>query len=235
MSPSSKESKDENWDGLTKAIMARVSYKREYSSKVVDPSEWEACLDLARWAPSAHNAQPWRFVTFYKQDASQQAIREGLVEKMAERFRVDMLKDGLEAAVVEKKTAASKACFSRAPVLILACMDLEVMDAYGDDDRSKAERVMAIQSVSAAIQMLLVAIHSRGLRACWYCAPLFVNDLVKEILGLPRGWETQAFITMGYPKRVGGEPVQARTSRRPVGEITFTPDHFTPGGGVSGQ
>lgn len=231
MTSPAKKSRKENWNATYGAIKARKSYKRVFSDDPIDEGELQDCIEAARWAPSAHNAQPWRFVIFYKQIQSQHDSRVTLVDKMAERFREDMLADSMDPTVVEKKIAASRTCFTNAPALILACMDLAVMDAYDDNGRRDAERIMAIQSVSAAIQTLLLAIHARGLRGCWYCAPLFCPDLVKNHLGLPTGWEPEAFITAGYPSGTHGGDSANRTTRRPVTKIIFDPSKFSRNGG----
>ena len=61
-----------------------------------------------------------------------------------------------------------------APVLVLACLYLNDLDVYPDAERQEAERIMAIQSLGAAVQNLLLTIYSEGYDAGWMCAPLFV-------------------------------------------------------------
>jgi nitroreductase len=58
---------------------------------------------------------------------------------------------------------------------------------------------MGVQSVAAAVQNLLLAAYAEGLGTCWFCAPLFCQQSVKEILKLPKEFEPQALITVGYP------------------------------------
>ncbi len=86
-----------------------------------------------------------------------------------------------------------------APVVILACLTMSDMDKYPDARRGNAERIMAIQSVAAAIQNFLLAAHALGLGAGWMCAPLFAPDEARAALDLPADWEPQALITLGYP------------------------------------
>jgi len=46
--------------------------------------------------------------------------------------------------------------------------------------------------------MLLTA-HAEGLGTCWFCAPLFCPELIRETLGIPKDIRPQALITLGYP------------------------------------
>lgn len=73
---------------------------------------------------------------------------------------------------------------------------------------------MAVQSLGAAIQNLLLEIYASGLDAGWMCAPLFCPDLVRENLGLPISLVPQALIPVGYAAK---EPV--RRPRRAVAEL----------------
>ena len=58
---------------------------------------------------------------------------------------------------------------------------------------------LAVQSLGAAIENLLLAAHAKGLGACWYSAPCFCKETVKQKLKIPDAVEPQAFIVLGYP------------------------------------
>jgi nitroreductase len=62
----------------------------------------------------------------------------------------------------------------------------------------QAEQAMAMQSVAAAVENLLLAARAAGLGACWVCAPLYCPEAVREALGLPEDWEAQALVTLGF-------------------------------------
>lgn len=159
-------------------------------------------LDAARWAPSAHNRQPWRFAVL-----TESTRRERLARAMGERFRADLAADGLAQGQIEQQVSRSYQRLSGAPVVIVVCMSMADMDVYPDARRAQAERIMATQSVALAMQNLLLAVHEAGLGACWICAPLFCPDVVRAELGLPADWEAQALVTIGYP-------AQEKTSER---------------------
>jgi len=214
-----------------KAIVeSRRSYKQSFSSEPVEPGTIENCIDVARWAPSAHNEQPWRFIVFYQQDESQQAIRAKMLDAMGERYKTDLIADGAIPAAGAGR--ASNAQLRHAPVLILAILDVSVMDAYPDKPRQEAELVMAQQSIAACVQTLLLALHAAGLKACWLCAPLFAESTIQNVLNLPETLIPQAFIAVGHDSGVKGTSTSRHdgrmnsSTRRPASEIILSPVDF---------
>ena len=73
------------------------------------------------------------------------------------------------------------------------------MDDYPDEQRKKAEDIMGVQSVAAAIQNMLLVAHDEGIGACWFCAPLFCPNVIRRVLKIPQHVDPQALITLGYP------------------------------------
>ena len=174
-------------------IRTRRSIRR-YENQIVPHDLIDKILDAARWAPSSHNRQPWRFAVVEGDET-----KRALAAAMGERLRADLERDGAPREFIDKDTTRSYQRITSAPVVIIACATLRDMDQYPDARRSRAENLMATQSVAMAVQNLLLAAHALGLGACWMCAPLFVPDTVREILKLEADWEPQALITLGYP------------------------------------
>jgi F420 biosynthesis protein FbiB-like protein len=117
---------------------------------------------------------------------------------MGDVFRRDLTADGEESTKIDELVATSVTRFSSAPVLILVCLTMKPMDVYPDEKRQRAEYIMAVQSVAAAVQTMLLAAHAEGLAGCWFCAPLFCPDTVQQILGLPETIIPQALVTLGF-------------------------------------
>ena len=71
---------------------------------------------------------------------------------------------------------------------------------------------MAIQSIGAAIQNMLLMAYDLGLDTGWMCAPLFCPEVVCEALDLDPRLIPHAMITLGYaaaePKRRARRPLQ---------------------------
>jgi F420 biosynthesis protein FbiB-like protein len=178
-------------------MRARRSIRR-YRARALPDGLIERLIDAARWAPSAHNRQPWRFVVLRESER-----KERLADAMGARLRADRLADGDAPDALERDVAASRARIVTAPAVIAACCTLADMDRYPDARRAEAERLMAVQSTAMAVQNLLLLAHAEGLGACWMCAPLFCPDTVRAALDLPADWEPQALVTLGYPDNAG--------------------------------
>ncbi|MEZ4862095.1 MAG: nitroreductase family protein [Caldilineaceae bacterium] len=167
---------------------------RRYQSREVESALLEQLMEAARWAPSAHNRQPWRFCVVVDP-----ARKNLLSQRMAVAWHRDLSADGADRSMIERRIAISHARLTGAPALIIGALSMADMDSYPDPKRGQAEWTMAVQSTALACQNLLLAAHYYGLGACWMCAPLFVPELVCDVLELPPDWQPQALITVGYP------------------------------------
>lgn len=86
------------------AVKERRSIREFDPQHEVSPAQLETLLEAARWAPSAGNAQPWRFVVVRTPE-----LRQGLV-----------------------RAAWGQQFLAQAPVVIVVCADLErARQAYG--------------------------------------------------------------------------------------------------------
>jgi coenzyme F420-0:L-glutamate ligase/coenzyme F420-1:gamma-L-glutamate ligase len=176
---------------LHEALKQRRSI-RKYQNKPVPKMLVLDVLEAAGLAPSAHNSQPWRFIV-----VEDPAIKRELSDKMAEAWAADMAKDG--ASVDEAKRIERRERFASTPVLIAACLSMEGMMTFPDEQKQRTERDLAVESLAAAIQNMLLTAHSLGLGACWYCAPTFCKQTVRKTLQIPQDIEPSALILMGYP------------------------------------
>ncbi len=150
-------------------------------------------LANAGWAPSAHNAQPYGFIVL--EDAQ---IKQELADAMAQVWVADLAKDGqtIDADKLQERVER----FAKAPVLILACITgIEGLPNYSDERRRSCLHELAVQSLGAAIENLLLAAHAKDLGACWYSSPCFCKETVRETLEISDVVEPQAFVVLGYP------------------------------------
>ena len=164
---------------------------RRYTDRAVSLELIDQLLETATHAPSAHHRQPWRFAVI-----ANPIVKAQLADRMGERLKADRLRAADRVEAIDRDVARSHTRITSAPALIVVCLSTsDLIDPY--------ERLMAIQSVAASIENLLLAAHEAGLGACWMAAPLYCPDVVRDILQLPDDWDAQALITIGYPADEG--------------------------------
>ena len=179
---------------IINVLKSRRSYKLPFATRNVNINIIKKCIELARWAPSAHNGQFWRYIILERNE-----LRNNLIRKMNEKLRIDLQKDGKSKEFIESKVERARNNFLQAPFLILLCLDTFDLEKYPDYERTQNEFILGVQSISSSATYLLLAFEMKKLAACWYCAPLFAKDIIRESLKLPETYSPMVFFTVGYP------------------------------------
>jgi PPOX class probable F420-dependent enzyme len=169
----------------------------------------ERAIAAAGWAPSPHGRQPWRFAVI-----ESAGLKERLASDMAATWHEQLDLDGQDATIVQIRLDKSRVRIIEAPIIVVPCLYLADLDPYPDDGRQAAERTMAVQSLGAAIQNLMLSLYSVGLDSGWMCAPLFCPEVVRDSLGLSVDFIPQALIPVGYTAK---DPV--RRPRLPLDRL----------------
>ena len=179
-------------DTLATLLRSRRSV-RKFKDRPVARELVEQIIEAARWAPSPHGRQPWRFVVLTTQELKLQ-----LADQMGSTWQQNLQMDGQDSETVNIRLEKSRQRILNAPVIIIPCLYLEDLDYYPDERRQADEKTMAIQSIGAAIQNMLLMAYDLGLDAGWMCAPLFCPEVVCKALDLDPRLIPQALITIGY-------------------------------------
>src|SRR5438270_9391530 len=144
-------------DMLATLLRGRRSV-RKFLDRPVPRELIEQILEAARWAPSPHGRQPWRFVILTRAEPKVQ-----LAERMGEIWRENLAMDKQSEEIVNIRLEKSRQRILKAPAIILPCLYLEDLDSYPDEKRQASETTMAIQSLGAAIQNMLLMAYDQGL------------------------------------------------------------------------
>jgi nitroreductase len=202
---------------LFDAIQGRKSIRRFKPTPVPD-NDIRKILDAGRWAPSANNTQPWSFIVI-----KDRAVLRNMAA--AVRGMIDRMIPFAESEKQAQRLAAYKGnyytFFENAPVVIAVC--LEAYDAgtdrllakmgYPAEEVKRLRPLPGLQSVSAAVQNMLLSIHALGYGSCWMTGPLVAQEAFEKLLGYGK----KKFIAALLPVGVPDENPPAR-SRRPVEE-----------------
>jgi coenzyme F420-0:L-glutamate ligase / coenzyme F420-1:gamma-L-glutamate ligase len=184
------------------ALMRDRRSVRRFRSQALPPGTPDLLVEAARWAPSASNRQPFRFVVVERPDtrARMAALVREAVAKTVERLPENQ----------QSKVAAYAKDFSgfaEAPLVLAAyhrstnlLAELVGLPAEAD--------VGAVSSVAAAIMNLLLAAHALGLGACWMTGPLVAAPALQALLEIPAGWQLSALIPVGIPDETPPAPAR---------------------------
>ncbi|MBI2877817.1 MAG: nitroreductase family protein [Candidatus Tectomicrobia bacterium] len=187
---------------LMEAIRGRRSV-RKFKPDPVQEEDLREILEAARWAANAGNSQPWHFLVV-RGEGLRQSMAQA-VERMA-----DQMAGWPEVAEMAARIQGSLpfwTFFREAPVTLAvlarpyeATADLALAQKGLPPEEVKRMRPYpGLQSVSAAIQNLLLAAHSLGYGTCWMTGPLVAYRELEEILGVKAPWELVALVPLGRP------------------------------------
>jgi F420 biosynthesis protein FbiB-like protein len=191
--------------GVPAFLEARRSI-RAFTGAPVSRAALDALVEAACIAPAPHHSRPWRFVVVDTPD-SKRALATG----MGERWRRDLTADGVPTERVDELVAASHHKLTAAPVVVVGCLTWDGLDRYPDEGRRRAEWGMALLSLGAAVENLMLAATDTGLASCWVAAPIFCPEEARDALALPAEWLPHACVLVGHP-----DPEYVGRARPPV-------------------
>ena len=174
-------------------VAARRSI-RAFTDEPVPRELLDMLVESACLAPAPHHSRPWRFVV-----VDTPAAKQALADGMGDRWRTDLEGDGVTPATIDDLVARSHAKLTAAPALVLGCLTGDGLDRYPDETRQRAEWGMALLSLGAAVENLMLAATDAGLASCWVAAPIFCPEAARDALTLDVPWLPQALVLLGYP------------------------------------
>jgi len=144
---------------------------RKYSNKPVEKEKLDRVIEAGRMAPSACNAQPWKFIIVTDPD---------LIADVAKAASAPLL--GMNTFV------------SQAPVQIVIVR--EKPNFTSKIGANIKDRDYSLIDIGIASENICLQAEAEGLGTCmlgWFDEPL-----VKKILGVPKDKRVELIITLGY-------------------------------------
>lgn len=169
---------------------------RSFADRKPSRKDIERLVEAARWAPSNHNRQGWKFIVF----EDREELR-GIADRIA-----TLLSGRIEKATRIPPAQAEQMIhhatfFAEAPIAVLVMHKRSV--AVGRELLAETDRAEWVSgeplSAAMAVQNVLLAAHCLGLGACVLTAPLLVGEVWRELDDLPMGFEPTCVIAVGYP------------------------------------
>lgn len=174
-------------------LVARRSI-RAFSDAPISRDTLDGLVEGACLAPAPHHSRPWRFVIVTSLEA-----KTALALAMGARWQQDLAGDGVDSARIAELVEASRAKLTGAPALVVGCLTWSGLDRYPDERRRQAEWGMALLSLGAAMENLMLGATAVGLATCWVAAPIFCPPEARDALGLEEEWLPHALVLIGKP------------------------------------
>ncbi len=187
-----------DYESLLELVKKRRSIRRFRPEPI--PDEYvDKIIEVARWAPSAANSQPWEFIVIKKEELKRkivQLIKEDrvLTQKM-ELTRELALRSPGQVKPVERFG------YEDAPVFIILCSDTRTKEAFPVHVALQRGQSNLDSSLANAFLYMQLAVTTLGLGAQWVSATrnLFEQCLIKELLGIPEELQIYDMMAVGYP------------------------------------
>lgn len=161
------------FNGPILEILKRRVSVRDYLDRAVEREKIMLCLEAARLAPSACNAQPWKFIV-----VDDKELKDSLCE--------------VAFGGIYKMNIFAK----KAPVIIVVVSEREKFLAkIGSYIRNTAYYLI---DLGIAGEHLILQATELDLGTCWI--GWFNERQVKKILNIPKNKKVDTLISLGYPK-----------------------------------
>lgn len=186
-----------DYDTLLTIARRRRSIRR-FKPDPVSDEIIEKIIEVARWAMSGANAQPWEFVVI-----KSPVIRAKIFESYkVHRKQVDVFNRTLIPELRHPATGTLDAglpAFKDAPVIIVVCGDTRTLLATSlAAEIIGYERTTYHFNLANATMMLNLAAASLGLGSQWVSTTPILERELKTLLGVPEWFTIPHIIPIGY-------------------------------------
>jgi nitroreductase len=190
----------------TRAVRKRLDLTRPVGREVI-----LECIRLAMQAPTASNAQDWRWVIVT--DADKRAAIADIYRGIGAQYLAYAAENASDPQTrrVYQSAMSLTDTLARVPVHVIPCLEQRL------DDAELGVAAAAWASIIPAGWSFLLALRSRGLGSVWTTMHLFKEKEVAELLGIPATVTQAALFPVAYTIGTDFRPA----SRPPAESITY--------------
>jgi nitroreductase len=184
---------------IEEEVIENIKTRRSIRNYTDEPVSKETINDIiyaGRFAPSAENRQPWRFIVITNRDfikelseMVKEEIKNLLKWRFIKKFSFKELKEeSILRMLFGISSSKSDLVFYNAPVVIFIVTKDEI---FNDE------------SCACATENMMLAAHSMGLGSCWvgFASILGMRKKLLEKIGVPEGYHIASTLIIGHPER----------------------------------
>ena len=190
----------------TRAVRKRLDLDRPVGREVI-----LECIRLAMQAPTASNAQDWRWLVIT--DADKRAAIADIYRSIGSEYLAHAVKEASDPQTrrVYAGALALTETLARVPVHVIPCLDNRI------DNSNLLTAASAWASIIPAGWSFLLALRSRGLGSVWTTMHLAKEQEVAKLLEIPETATQAALFPVAYTIGTDFRPA----ARPPAETITF--------------
>jgi nitroreductase len=189
-----------NYEALLDLVQNTRSIRRFKPDPIPD-DYIDKIIEVARWAPSGFNQQPWEFVVVRKAELRKK-IAGSFTSYWNQSREMETTREPWQQ-VWDPEAVGTNADYSVAPVYILLFGDIRTREGLPMGVRFDEHRreTIYISSLANAFLYMHMAASTLGLASQWLStvSTPYVHCMVKEWLGIPRELEIYDMMAFGYP------------------------------------
>ncbi|RGY96005.1 nitroreductase family protein [Clostridium sp. AM58-1XD] len=167
---------------------------RKFSDRSLNDQDIMEIIESGVKAPSAKNRQPWKFVV----------VRGKAKEKMLEAFRRGIRREKNGDAILPGSRQHLAGAEYTVKIMEQAPVSIFVLDGEGKglftplNEEDRIYEIVNVQSISAAIQNMLLAAEEKGIGSLWICDIFFAYQELHDWLNIDG--DLLAAVSLGYPE-----------------------------------
>jgi nitroreductase len=190
----------------TRSVRKRLDLTRPVGREVI-----LECIRLAMQAPTASNAQDWRWLVIT--DADKRAAIADIYRSIGEQYLAYAAENTSDPQTkrVYQSAMSLTSTLARVPVHVIPCLNQRINTA------EPGIAAAAWASIIPAGWSFLLALRSRGLGSVWTTMHLFKEQEVAELLGIPSTVTQAALFPVAYTIGTDFRPA----TRPPAETVTF--------------
>ena len=192
---------------------------RDFVPYEITDSEIERIINSARLAPSAVNAQNWKFLAIVNDD-----VKEKMAVAVVEKYNEIIAKIDDEAVKTRIKSFINHSTFFTIASLVVAVVEVEhprFLQGVLEDANYTKEEIDIMRpdsqllSMGGAIENMALASSALGLGSCWMVAPILAHEEFAKILGTEKNEKIVSLLAIGKPKEV----LPSRAPKKPLADV----------------
>jgi len=189
-----------DYDGLLELVKSTRSIRRFKPDPIPDDYIYRI-VEIARWAPSGFNQQPWEFIIVRKPELRKR-IAEFTGSYWSHSREMEATRESWQG-VWDPEPVGSEADYSIAPVYIVVFGDTRTIEGLPMGVRFDAHRRETIftSSLANAFLYMHMAVATLGLASQWVSAVTtpYAHCMIKNLLEIRKELDIYDMLAIGYP------------------------------------